>query len=506
MIQYQYNGRLRQYQRDIIDLNKNLMFLAARTGKTFTSLEQTRKNYPDKKIIVITTKSIMEASMHPLTKDGWYQEAKMSYGDNFEMVKFIPKLNKTTNEYNLNKIKNNKEIKQYLNNKSLITNNDYTKILLLLEFDKLGIINLDDYVLIIDEVHKLKNPGIVKKKKKSKKNPLGYIIEGKAGYYVKDLASKCYGKPLMLSATPSTIGFRDYANYLIMLGEYSSIQDFDDQHTNYKEQYIATPRGATTIQVIDHKNYTNVKKIMCLVHKHACIINRNNPILLKEMGDKPPHSSQYFKNHTKLKGFLNTNYMEDRYGNEMRVEPHNIYRRARQLSYDIFNTKNDKITYIMEKQESSKRVTIYYRFNEDFITLHKAFEEKNKKLSIDDTEYVHIRAIRGQSDVGIDYINFEREEFRKYDNAVLLVQYDAGSEGITLYDVCATIVHYTLPDKYDQFVQSSARTDGPVEGRYGYSNVIILLSEFEKQILNSLNNKEDFDMTRYKLVNGEFVK
>lgn len=458
--------KLRPYQQDFVNSDYKFLFWWMRLGKTYTSLSCGKKRYPDLLPIIITKNAIIKSNLHPLSTGGWLKESKIVYGEDFELVHYISDKTKILDG-------------------GIILGSHHSKIKSLIENKN---IDLSKYYLILDEMHEFKNPGVIKIDSVTGEEK----IEGKRGYYASILAGMMKARIFGLTATPSGIGYIDYANYFIMLGEYIDIDDFKNQHVNYVTVPIRTKFKTRYIKQIDHNNYSNLDKLEYLIGKYCSVMDRNRDELVEYMGEEPILEIIGIKNHKSLKVNMKNKSHYNTDGIKLELIDFDLINYRHRFSYGYLDTKNEKIQKIINLLEDNNRLVVFYSYTQDLITISRAINLYQKVIK----ENIVVQVLRGSSKINdFEYVEYDRETFDKCNKAILLVQYDAGAEGLTLYDVASVIVHYSLPNKYYLYKQSSARTDGPIMGSYGVATNIVLVTDCEIDKFNALNNKKDYDVT-----------
>lgn len=443
--------KARPYQLEVAsETSKKLLILAPRLGKTLISALRCKLYYPEFKILVITTKAVMLESTAP-NYGGFTRDFRNLYGKSFEFEVY-------------------KKAKSHYNH--IIVNNHPVHLKSILENEN---IDLSEYIIIIDEVHKVKAVGTFEGRGKKKK------LKGKSGYYSRCLIHKAQDF-ILLTATPSSVGYVDYTNYLLMAREIDDVERYERNHYRYDTIRI----GSMHVRQIT--GYYDIEIIEAHINNISYIINRDDPLVIKEMGDKPIHEDIKFNaNNIKVKKILDEQVYINYLGEEVYFDNHMIKNVAiRKHSHDFDNLKSAKMEFIKSQYDLMGRVVVFYNYTEELYYLLESME----------LDKIDTRVIRGSSKVGFEYRKYNESEVKEDDKFILFVQYQAGSEGITLYHIANTLIQYSLPVKYSEYVQSLARIDGPIEGRYyPITSTYSLIDTRDNKIKNSLDKKKDYDIS-----------
>lgn len=142
------------------------------------------------------------------------------------------------------------------------------------------------------------------------------------------------------------------------------------------------------------------------------------------------------------------------------------------------NTK-DKIDHLKMISDTKENVLVFYNFDSERRALYELFNKTDK----------NIYEVSGHG--------FNLPETHHVDNAVTLVQYQAGGAGIEL-QYCSIIVLYSPTYSYQDYIQSIGRAYRPggkdklVMYKYKVKGTI------DTQIYKALDNKQDFKDSLYE--------
>lgn len=143
----------------------------------------------------------------------------------------------------------------------------------------------------------------------------------------------------------------------------------------------------------------------------------------------------------------------------------------RQLASQYNSNKLSSLKDLLESTED--RIIIFYNFTEEIEQIKKLCERLEKPVSI----------VNGQTK--------DLENYKTKDNAVVLVQYQAGAMGLNL-QLSNKIVYYSLPLASELFEQSKKRTHRIGQTRTCMYWYLITKNSIEGQIFETLKERRDY--------------
>jgi SNF2 family DNA or RNA helicase len=146
--------------------------------------------------------------------------------------------------------------------------------------------------------------------------------------------------------------------------------------------------------------------------------------------------------------------------------------RARMLCASWNKNKINRIEEILE--ETNERVIIFYSFKQDYEILTTLCIRLNKPLSV---------------------VNGDKHDLYAYNhdnNSVTLIQYQSGAYGLNLQK-CNKIIHFSLPESCDLFMQSEARIRRIGQKNTCWYYYLICEKTVENDILSALKRGEDYN-------------
>lgn len=328
-------------------------------------------------------------------------------------------------------------------------------------YEDLRLIN-NDYYIIIDESHKIKEPTT------------------KVGKFMKEISYltpyKC-----ILTATPMGNGYIDLYNQFYFLGLIgTSYQQFKDDYCN--EQLIYYPGMRPFKKIV---GYHHTEELDLLVNKYARYYERKIdddlvpseivvPFELDKNYNKIAKNRVYedisldkvTSKRLGLKSLCSGTIM----GNALVDANGDLHR-----EYQLNTYKLDWVKSFLE--DFNERVVIFYMFDHQRDQLYDMIKKTKRPVARYCAEYK------------------EEDIFNENDNAVVLVQYKSGSTGIDWLKQSYVCIFYCLCDSYIEFTQAKGRIN-----RHGQTKkplYYILISKGSNSVdeLNykALESKQDFN-------------
>ncbi|MBQ6546497.1 MAG: DNA helicase [Bacilli bacterium] len=365
------------------------------TGKTIMGLEHHQKYFKDKKLVIVAPAS-------KINEGGWQRTIAEHY----------PQIKYETCTYNML----NKNYKNY-----------------------------ENYFVIFDECHRLKN---------------STGVWGKAGY---NLTKICSGF-ILLSATPIPNGWEDSINYFKMFG-------LTKNKTQFIRNNAITSMEYGYLEIIGWQNETKLTNMWKSISRRLSKDEATDlpQLVFEDIHFKASLIYKVIKKNRIYDGILYDNQMKLRHGLRLNV-----------------NLKT-KIEYIKEFVENTNdNIIIFYNYDEEFKLL---------KENIAKTTYVCNGAIK-------DYP--KKEEWDNIKNTVTLANYKSGSEAVE-FTYANIIVYFSPTESYTEFYQSYGRCyrNGQTQKVTAYK--FVTDSTIEADIYKALDSKQDFNYNLWekeKLNNG----
>lgn len=413
--------KLYDYQKKIVDSRKDYeshaLFMDMGTGKTITSLALFEQSGL-KKILVICIVS---------KREDWHEEIKI----NCNIESTI--LDKGTTK--------NKELLKN-GSKSYIVNFESCWRL---DKDLLDLID-EDWFIIIDESHKIKN------------------TKSKIGKFVNKLRTKTYGK-CILTGTPQNQGYIDYYNQLrfidvLMMKE----KQFKDEYCVYE---LSSFGGRYVNQLVGYKNTQELDRIInenCIFFKRDI---KNNMI--------PTDVYVNIDKHKSYDKFRKDKVFHDVIGDSMSAHRMGLRQMCSGFIKDIPIHNNKKIWLKDFLDNCDDRVVIFYNFNMELEQIKQVCEELHKPYSIYNGEFK-------------DLSNFET-----YNNAVAICNYASASLGLNDLVLSNICVMYSPTEDYINFTQSRKRIDRLGQTRKPLFYYLQTKNSIETAIYRSLKIGKNFD-------------
>ena len=413
--------KLYDYQKKIVDSRKDYeshaLFMDMGTGKTITSLGLFEQSGL-KKILVICIVS---------KREDWYEEIKA----NCNIESTI--LDKGTTK--------NKELLKNGSNGYIVNFESCWR----LDKDLLNLID-EDWFIIIDESHKIKN------------------TKSKIGKFVNKLRTKTYAK-CILTGTPQNQGYIDYYNQLrfidvLMMKEI----EFKREYCIYELSSFA---GRYVNQLVGYKNTQELNRI----------INENCVFFKRDIKNDMIPSDVYINidKHKSYDKFRKDKVFHDVIGDSMSAHRMGLRQLCSGFIKDIPIHNNKKIWLKDFLDNCEDRVVIFYNFNMELEQIKQVCEELHKPYSIYNGEFK-------------DLSNFEINK-----NAVAICNYASASLGLNDLVLSNVCVMYSPTEDYINFTQSRKRIDRLGQTKKPLFYYLQTKNSIETAIYRSLKSGKNFD-------------
>ena len=425
--------KLYDYQKKIVDsrdfYESHALFMDMGTGKTITSLalfEQSRKH----KILIVCIVS---------KKQDWCEELK-----------------------NLTGIKATILDKGTTKNKELLKNNSDAYIVNFescwrLDKELLDLIN-EDWFVIIDESHKIKN------------------TKSKIGKFMNKLRTKTYAK-CILTGTPQNQGYIDYYNQLRFIDVFMMSElEFKRRFCEFE---LTTFNGRYVNQLVGYKNVQELDRIInenCIFFKRDI----NNDMI-------PSDITINIDKHKSYDKFKKDKVFEDVIGDSMSAHRMGLRQLCSGFIKDIKVHTNKEIWLKDFLDNYNERVVIFYNFNMELDSIKKVCEDLKRPYSV----------YNGNEK---DFSNFE-----KYDNGIAICNYGSASLGLNNLVLSNVCIMYSPTDDYINFTQSKKRIDRLGQTKKPLFYYLQTKNSIETAIYRSLKNGKSFDDKMFeKYLNENF--
>lgn len=328
-------------------------------------------------------------------------------------------------------------------------------------YEDLRLIN-NDYYIIIDESHKIKEPTT------------------KVGNFMKEMSYLTHYK-CILTATPMGNGYIDLYNQFYFLGLIgTSYQQFKDDYCN--EQLIYYPGMRPFKKIV---GYHHTEELDLLVNKYARYYERKIdddlvpseiviPFELDKNYNKIAKNRVYedisldkvTSKRLGLKSLCSGTIM----GNALVDANGDLHR-----EYQLNTYKLDWVKSFLE--DFNERVVIFYMFDHQRDQLYDMIKKTKRPVARYCAEYK------------------EEDIFNENDNAVVLVQYKSGSTGIDWLKQSYVCIFYCLCDSYIEFYQAKGRINRVGQTKKPLYYILVAKGKNSVDELNykALKERQDFN-------------
>lgn len=413
--------KLYDYQKKIVDSRKDYeshaLFMDMGTGKTITSLalfEQSKL----KKILVVCIVS---------KREDWYDEIKSNCNIDCTI------LDKGTTK--------NKELLKNKSNGYIVNFESCWR----LDKDLLDLID-EDWFVIIDESHKIKN------------------TKSKIGKFMNKLRTKTYAK-CILTGTPQNQGYIDYYNQLrfidvIMMKEV----EFKREFCVYE---LSSFGGRYVNQLVGYRNTQELDRI----------INENCVFFKRDIDNDMIPTDVYVNidKHKSYDKFRKDKVFHDVIGDSMSAHRMGLRQMCSGFIKDIPIHNNKKLWLKDFLDNYDDRVVVFYNFNMELEQIKQVCTELKRPCSIYNGEI---------KDLSV----FEAEG-----NAVAICNYASASLGLNDLVLSNVCVMYSPTEDYINFTQSRKRIDRLGQTRKPLFYYLQTKNSIETAIYKSLKVGKSFD-------------
>lgn len=415
-----YN-KLYPYQRKIIDesyRNASALFMDMGTGKTITSLAMFEKSKSTKILIICLVSKLHD----------WKDELNSNFP-----IMTVSILNKGT--------KTNIDILNQQHDAIIVNYESAWR----LEKQLLKLIT-DDWYIIVDESHKIKN------------------TKSKIGKFASKLALKTKHKTI-LTGTPQNNGYLDYFNQLRFLGMINmSEKDFKSRYCVFETQTF----GGKYFNVL--KGYKNTQELDNLINERCVFFKR-------EVSDEliPSEIKVTIQKHKSIDKMKKTMVHGDIIADNSAAL--RVY--LRQLCSGFIKQEEvsqEKYQWVKDFMDSyDKRIVLFVNFNMEVKQLSELCNSLGRPFSIYNGESKDLTA------------------FKENDNGVAICNYASAAMGLNDLVLASTCIMYSPTEDYILFEQSKKRID-----RIGQTvKPLLYFLETEKSvevaIYKSLSEGKNFD-------------
>lgn len=310
---------------------------------------------------------------------------------------------------------------------------------------------LKDFTMILDESSYIKN----EKAKRSK--------------FVMSMKPK---NIILLSGTPTGGKYEELYSQIKLLG-------WNITKTQYWNEYIEfmifNDGGRQFKKILGYKNIDKLKEKL---REHGAVFMKteeafylpkafNNLVKVKNI----PQYKQF--NKERLVEFNDKELVGDTVLTKM------LY--LRQIAGMYNKHKYEKLKELIESTES--RIIIFYNFKEEYINIKNLCIKLGKPIAV---------------------VNGDKRDLDAYENnddAVVLIQYQAGAMGLNLQK-SNIIIYFSLPLSSELFEQSKKRTHRIGQEKVCIYYYLITEKSIEEKIFNTLKMRKNFTDNLFKLEEG----
>lgn len=414
--------KLYDYQRRIVDNeteSSHALFMDMGTGKTITSLALFEKSKASKLLIVCLVSKL----------DDWRDEILM----NFPELQ-VAMLNKGTAK--------NIELLQDKTIDVIICN---FESVWRLEKHILNYIN-EDWFVIIDESHKIKN------------------TKSKVGKFSKKLSLRTHSK-CILTGTPQNNGYLDYYNQLNFIEVLRMPEkEFKDRYCVYSLQQF---NGKYFMQLTGYKNFYELDKLI----NEKCVFFKRD--VKEEM--IPQDIYEKIKKHKSIDKLKRTKV----FGEVIADNSTTLRMYLRQLCSGFIKNEvvsSQKLQWLEDFFDSyDKRVVVFVNFNMEVKQISELCQKMNRPYSIYNGEFKDLT------------------KFKESPNGIAICNYASASMGINDLVAASVCVMYSPTEDYILFSQARKRIDriGQTEKPLFY--YLQTENSVEVAIYRALKNGKNFD-------------
>ncbi|MGG3987712.1 helicase-related protein [Bacillus smithii] len=298
-------------------------------------------------------------------------------------------------------------------------------------------IEYQKWFVIFDECHYVKNPT-------SQRGKAALKLTKQSSHFV------------LLSATPSSNGWEDTINYMLMFGFYRNKTQFLREHAVYEKKYF----GPNAVNVIS--GWKKEEKLKNLYGDISVKLSKDDCL------DLPPLVVEdiFFKVSKEYKIIERD-----------RVLGETLYDTNMSLQHGLrfYANQTDKLKYTeMLANGTSENVVIFYYYQQEKDSLLEMLKDKTVfEVSGKTTKIPH------------------KEEWENLKNTVTLVQYQAGAAGIEL-QYANVVIFYTPTWSYQDYEQALGRCYRNGQTKKVTVYRYITRNSLEERVYAALAEKKDF--------------
>ena len=314
-----------------------------------------------------------------------------------------------------------------------------------LDKDLLNLIN-EDWFIIVDESHKIKN------------------TKSKIGKFMNKLRLKTYSK-CILTGTPQSQGYIDYYNQLRF------IDVFMERETDFKNKYckyeLTSFNGRYVKQLV---GYTNVQEL-------DRIINDNCIFFKRDVGNDmiPSNIVVNIDKHKSYDRFRKDKVFGDVIGDSMAAFRMGLKQLCSGFIKDI-QISHNKIDWVKDFLDNfNERVVIFYNYNMELNALEDLCKTLNRPYSI----------YNGSTK--------DLSEFKRNTSGVVLCNYASASLGLNDLVLSYVCIMYSPTEDYINFTQSKKRIDRIGQTKKPLFYYLQTKNSIEVAIYNALKCGKNFD-------------
>lgn len=298
------------------------------------------------------------------------------------------------------------------------------------------------WFVIFDECHYVKNPTSQR---------------GKAALNLTRISTNFS----LLSATPSSNGWADTINYMLMFNFYRNKTQFIKEHAIHETKFF----GQKQIKVI--ADWKDQDKLKMLYQSISTKLSKDDCL------DLPPliFEDVYFKVSKEYEIIRKKRVLETENGPI-------AYDTVMKLQHGLrfYANQKDKLSYTeMLAESTNENIVIFYYYQQEKDDLVKVLA-KNKKIYEVSGKVNHLPS---------------RDQWDELKNTVTLVQYQAGAAGIEL-QYCNLVIFYTPTFSFQDYDQALGRAYRNGQTKKVTVYRYITKKSVEEHVYRSLAEKKDF--------------